>query len=458
MLKFKLYILLFLILSANLLIGQTEIKYENWTYNNDIKSVQMNVNGIIQAIPVIRLNSADLLTLEFDEIGTENDNEFYYKIIHCDKSWQPSSIQSIEYIDGFEEERIREWQVSINTKLEFTHYWQTIPSRDTKIKISGNYILLIFNKDDDNAPLITRRFIVSEDLVKANAKWNRPTNTEFIRFKQQLALEFAVNNIYMQNPIRDIKIDIIQNGNWKESMINVSPRNIQNGMLSFDNFGLISFWGYNEFRSFDTRTLRARGSGITKIDYFEDGYDVFLLKSRIRQNSVYSYLFDFNGNFYIDNLDLYNNRIIFRPSIANKNQLSKFRNTFGYYDEINLDWQYKERHVTSDYYNVVFTLETERLDRDVYVYGAFTDFQLKPDFKMKYDDKRGMYIAETILKQGYYDYMFAQPDDHGNPDFSVTEGTWQDTENEYKIIVYLSEFGARYDRVIGVINRNSVDF
>lgn len=457
MLKFKLYILLFLILSANLLIGQTEIKYENWTYNNDIKSVQMNVNGIIQAIPVIRLNSADLLTLEFDEIGTENDNEFYYKIIHCDKSWQPSSIQSIEYIDGFEEERIREWQVSINTKLEFTHYWQTIPSRDTKIKISGNYILLIFNKDDDNAPLITRRFIVSEDLVKANAKWNRPTDTKFIRFKQQLALEFTTTNLRLLNGMRDIKIDIVQNGDWNNSLKNLAPRNLNNDMFSFDNYGLLSFWGTNEFRSFDTRRLAARGIGVSKIDHFIDGYDVILYKGKLKENSVYSFTFDFNGKFYIDNTDFFK-RIIFDQSIPSAGQLGNFRNSFAYFDEINQDWQFKERPVRSDYANIVFSLETERLDRDVYVYGAFTDFQLKPDFKMKYDDKRGMYIAETILKQGYYDYMFAQPDDHGNPDFSVTEGTWQDTENEYKIIVYLSEFGARYDRVIGVINRNSVDF
>ncbi|MFM2395266.1 MAG: hypothetical protein RLZZ546_3249, partial [Bacteroidota bacterium] len=435
----------------------TDIKYENWTYDSEIKSIQLNVNGIIQSIPVLRLNSSDIMTLEFDEVGSETDNEFYYKIIHCDKTWQPSSIQPIEYIDGFEEERIRDWQLSIDTKLEFVHYWQTIPSRDTKIKISGNYILLVYNKNNENSPLFTRRFIVSEDLVYANARWNRPTDTEFIRFKQQLFLEFTTKNLRLLNGMRDVKVDIIQNGDWKNAMTNVAPRNLNNGLFSFDSYGLINFWGTNEYRSFDTRTLRGRGIGVRKIENFIDGYDVYLYQNRLKENSVYSFTFDFNGKFYIDNIDLFD-RILFDQSTATANQLGSFRNSFAYFDETNKDWQAKEKEIRSDYANIIFTLETDKLDRDVYVYGSFTDFQLKPEYKMKYDDKRGMYVSEALLKQGYYDYLFAQPSKDGRPDFRITEGTWQDTENEYKIIVYLSEFGARYDRVIGVVNRNSIDF
>jgi hypothetical protein len=35
------------------------------------------------------------------------------------------------------------------------------------------------------------------------------------------------------------------------------------------------------------------------------------------------------------------------------------------------------------------------------------------------------------------------------PDFSMLEGDWYETENEYHIIIYYRPFGARFDRVIG---------
>ena len=77
---------------------------------------------------------------------------------------------------------------------------------------------------------------------------------------------------------------------------------------------------------------------------------------------------------------------------------------------------------------------------------------------MKYDDRREMYTADILLKQGYYDYLFATEGENGKIDFSITEGSWQDAENEYKTIIYLREFATRYDRVLGVISSNSSDY
>ena len=67
----------------------------------------------------MRLNSADKLVIEFDDLSDEEDNEFYYKTIHCTKDWEPSPIQDIEFVEGFAEERIRDWQLSLGTKADF---------------------------------------------------------------------------------------------------------------------------------------------------------------------------------------------------------------------------------------------------------------------------------------------------------------------------------------------------
>ena len=435
-------------------VAQTEMKLENYVYSEDIKSVQCIVNGVISSVPVMRLNSSDKMTLQFDDLGEEEDNEYFYKLIHCDKDWNASTISDIEFVDGFVEERLRDWQLSLGTKIPFTHYWMTIPNRDTRIKISGNYILLIFDKNDNERPLITRRFIVAESFVTADRKWVRPTVTEDIRFKQQLNISLFAKNIKLLNPQRDVTMTIIQNGDWSGALTNLTSRSYKDGLFTFDNFGQICFWGGNEYRYFDMRSLRGRGQGIKKVEPFIDGTDVILDLNYRKDTKVYSFNYDFNGNFYIDNEDIFS-RPIFNVSVTSKDNLDDFRNNFAYFEAQSSTWQVKEKELRSDYAKVIFTLKSSKLENDVYLYGAFTDFQLKPEFIMKYNEQKELYFGEFLLKQGYYDYTYAIKSKNGKPEFKITEGTWQDTENEYKAIVYLREFGTRYDRVIGVTNSNS---
>ena len=68
---------------------------------------------------------------------------------------------------------------------------------------------------------------------------------------------------------------------------------------------------------------------------------------------------------------------------------------------------------------------------------------------MHYDAKRNIFIAEIPLKQGYYDYYYVAVRE-GLPNIEVLEGSWYETENDYSILVYYSEFGSRYDRLIGM--------
>ncbi|MBK8111050.1 MAG: DUF5103 domain-containing protein [Saprospiraceae bacterium] len=110
--------------------AQTDFEYTNSVYSDQVRSIQTLVNGIITSVPVMRLNSADRLVIQFDDLSEEEDNEFYYKLIHCTKDWEASTIQEIEYVEGFAEERIRDWQLSIGTKQIFTHYWFSLPNRD----------------------------------------------------------------------------------------------------------------------------------------------------------------------------------------------------------------------------------------------------------------------------------------------------------------------------------------
>ena len=63
-----------------------------------------------------------------------------------------------------------------------------------------------------------------------------------------------------------------------------------------------------------------------------------------------------------------------------------------------------------------------------------------------------------LLKQGYYSYNFVTKDERNRqakPDFSLTEGNYWETENDYTILFYYRSFSGRYDELIGISSINS---
>ncbi|NRB63177.1 MAG: hypothetical protein HRU40_09175, partial [Saprospiraceae bacterium] len=69
------------------------------------------------------------------------------------------------------------------------------------------------------------------------------------------------------------------------------------------------------------------------------------------------------------------------------------------------------------------------------------------------------------VKQGLYNYMYGLVPMNTHPktrsdknqpkavvaDFSLTEGNFFETENNYLILLYYHPFGARYDQVVGFV-------
>lgn len=112
----------------------------------------------------------------------------------------------------------------------------------------------------------------------------------------------------------------------------------------------------------------------------------------------------------------------------------------------------------ADYVNLFMALRYKEPipDADVYVFGQLTDWKIDERFKLDYDEKRLEYAGEIQLKQGFYNYSYVVvPRKTHIPDFSLLEGDWYETENEYHIVIYYRPFGARFDRVIGYQKVNS---
>ena len=135
-------------------------RYEDYIYNDNIKTVLLYKEGFALAPPLIQLGSSEKLKLSFDDFN-DDSKTFKYTIIHCDANWKPSDLMPTEYIDGFTEDNINTYSTSFNTLQKYYHYDLVFPTENLRPTKSGNYILKVYKDDDtDENLMFTRRFMI----------------------------------------------------------------------------------------------------------------------------------------------------------------------------------------------------------------------------------------------------------------------------------------------------------
>lgn len=399
------------------------LRYENYIYDSDIKTVQLNPFGDDQAPPIMRLNSGNQLYLNFDDLSAEFKN-FSYTFIHCDAYWSPSDLMKQEYLTGFQTNYIEDYTFSLNTLVPYVHYELRFPNEDINFTKSGNYLLVVFQNDNPNDLILTRRFMVFEDIVGISAKVQRGTKVEYRDTKHEV--DFTVNHFGYDiiNPYNDLKIVLLQNWRWDNAISGLIPRFINGTSLEYNYEDENTFYGGNEYRFFDMKDLYNPLQRVARINTLDSIFHVYVVTDHDRSIARYSTYFDINGD-------------------------RRIRNERAEFSEIEADYAWV--HFRLNYPEQVS-------DGDIYLFGELSDWRFQPDFKMKYNASQYAYTATVLLKQGYYNYNYVFLKDgtyHGDP--RKIEGSHFETENDYAILVYNREMGQRYDRLIGLTQVNSTD-
>lgn len=412
-------LIVFLSLSAtNLAIGQYEnVRNTDYIYVDNIKSVKFHVENIFLSQPIVELGSGARLSLTFDDLDGDA-KDYTYTFIHCDRDWQPSNLSEMEYLDGFTESRIRDFRFSFRTIQNYTHYWLDLPNNDANWKVSGNYLLIVYEDEGEKIPVITRRFMVVEPLVRIAPQVVRPSVVSKMRTHQEIDFIVEHENLNIRSPQQEVRAVVLQNGRWDNAIKDLSPIFTRFNQLVYDYQDKIVFPAGKEFRYLDLRSLRLGSENILEVAEYDDGYDVTLYGDLKRDEKPYIFMEDLNGNFIIETMDQNDNRL------------------------------------SSNYANVLFSLKSPSpfFEDDIYIFGALTDWQLKEEFKMEYSPAINAFVAKAYLKQGFYDYAYAVvPKGKKNvaPDLTLLEGDWYETENNYTILLYYRPFSGRYDRLIG---------
>ncbi|MFD1063159.1 type IX secretion system plug protein domain-containing protein [Winogradskyella litorisediminis] len=360
-------------------------------------------------LPVLRLGQP--FSLEFDALNG-NEEDFYYKIEHFDFDWKPSQLVKGEYLQGVDNVRILNYLNSQNTFQIYSHYDLAIPNIQTKgLTKSGNYMITIF--DDYGEVMFSRKFMIVENVVNVGVQPKRTRNFETIETKQIVNVKINTSNINLNNPLETVKIKIIQNNNLKTAITDLKPQFLTGQELIYRYDNKASFWAGNEYLFFESKNERAATIGIQFID-LKDLYHTYLFKQIPRYNRPYTWNPDINGNFLINAIDV---------------------------DNVDTD---------ADYTMVHFTLLADEMpDKDVHVYGNFNNFEVENMTRMVYNREANQYETILKLKQGFYNYKFVTVDLDGNLNEGDISGNFWQTENNYKVLVYYRDLGARFDRLIG---------
>ncbi len=415
--------------------------YEDKVYVDNIKTVQCYNGKDILSDPIVELNSSEQIVLRFDDMDAEI-KDYIYTFVHCDKNWKPSALEDIEYIDGFTDEEIDYAEFSTNTLVEYSHYSIALPNENITWTLSGNYLLKVYEDEDEKKLVLTRRFMVVESIMSIAISLDYPTNVGKLKTHHEIDFDIIHKDVRIKNPQNDIYVVVMQNDRWDNAITDLVPIFYRENKLVYDYQDKIVFPALKEFRWLDMRSFRFKSDKIRNIERFSDGYIVDLKRDKKRGFKPFSTVFDVNGNFIIQDLDRTQN-LISTNTVTLRNLFNKELATY----------DVERNNLETDYADVYFSLAApvEIDDREVYLFGAFSEWGLRDEFKMEYNDELKAYETKVELKQGYYNYFYAVIDPKTKEiDLEEIEGNWYETENEYSILVYYTPQGAQYDKLVAV--------
>lgn len=393
-------------------LAHAQETYENRVFVPEIRTVQLYNTSEEQSLPILELGGSDRLILSFDDLRGGFRN-FYYTVEHCTAEWKPSTIPQIQYLKGFPGERIRDYQGSFNTYQEYTNYRLEIPDFSIQPLVSGNYILKIYEDNDPENLVLTRRFYVIDRKVTIDAQVARSSKVAEREKRQKLNFSIFHPNLQISNPFAEVKVYVSQNGREDNARWVTKPVFVKASQLVYNAVDVTDFYGGNEFRRFDLRSLRFRGEGVINIVH-DDLFIAALETDEPRLSQAYSSLIDYNGKYFIR----------LREGGAPETE--------------------------ADYARVNFRFSGAKASGDYYIFGELTDWKLKDEFRLIYDPASRTYQASPLLKQGVYDYIYVHADASGQIDNFTTESNHYETENDYYIFVYYRRTGSRYDELIGL--------
>lgn len=407
-------------------IDKEKLIYKNAIYSNDVKTMRMHLTGWEVSYPILDMFGDNTLRFSFDRLDAQRET-YYYTIIHCNTDWKASNLMFFEYAEGFEENEVRNYESSINTFVNYTHYFVELPNEDVHFTKSGNYFIVVYTKEGSKKTIIcTHKFMLFEQLLDIDARINASPDNLHRRTSQKVDFRISRNNFYFDDPFRELKIVIMQNFQEHNLITGLKPSFISNHELVYEYDDENLFKASNEYRSFAFHNTEILSEFVDYIDFRHPFFYVKLLPQESKLFRRYSSIEDINGHFVL--------------------HTRRFR--AGDYPEIETDYAIVD---------FILNYDVPVNNASVYIFGELSNREFSEMFKMSYDLEQRAYRKQLLLKQGYYNYRYVlvYDDESKAKDHCFFEGSHFETENDYLILVYHREPGRTYDKLISYTKLNS---
>lgn len=361
------------------------------------------------------------LEISFDELS-HDIKQYTYCVLHCDRNWNVSQINSYEYLDGFTTNDIVDYELSNNTQQEYTHYWLEFPNADMQLKASGNYVLQIYLDGDQEQVVAEVCFQVVEPIAEINVNLRHNTDIELSGRYQQLDIDVNTSQLALHD-VQNVALVVTQNGRLDNRVVVDKPTFVEPNRLRYTNQKILIFEGGNEFRRFDTYSTYYAGYHVDRILYQQGDYHAILDEDMVRGTMA----------------------------------VGAGREGLGYLSDVDANGQWVVNcektdypDVDAEYMWVHFTLPVKQplMNMQVFVggdlfYNTFTMANM-----MQYDAENKCYYLYAYIKQGGYNYMYYTLGANKSASLLPIEGSHWQARNEYVIDVYFRPFGSRYDRLV----------
>ena len=389
----------------------------NWTER--VKTVSLCRGGVELEQPVLTLEGEDRLLLRFDVLGAEVGSD-RYRIQHCNSGWQVDDREPFEFINGFEEGPIEGYNSSFTTRVDYVNYYQYIPSQYSRFLVSGNYVVTVFDPDNGDSVLLTRRFCVVEQSLKADVQVTNPYDGASIMQRREVDVSLGVNDDYRGSNIPPtlnpawFEVAVQQNGRL-DNMRRLQFSGYDGGALCYRHRKENIFDGGNTFRWFDISNIRTAMYNVVKIE-------------------------DFGGEWYamLKPLEDRSGKSFITEQVLNGGM------------KVNV-WDRTNKQTEADYVYVNFLLPMQYpfMNGNIYVVGDLTQWLLDERSRMEYRPDLKAYTLRLLLKQGYYSYqLLFLPVGEKMGLTATLEGDHYETPNLYNVFVYYRSPNDRYDRLV----------
>lgn len=372
---------------------------------------------------------SSFVTVEVD-VQCFSQPTFIAMLVHCDASWKEDKNFAIN------DPSLRITQIQVFQANTFSNYFThrarfTVPSAEIQLRFSGNWKAKIFDVDDLTTPIAEARFFVVDQETVTSLTILTDAYSPRIGGTSPAAnlLEATITAPPQFFDENFHTVTLYRTWRWNE------PINI---VQSADQSRLEQLYGRSSKISilgFSTGQKRFRITAVPA----ENEYRVLDIRDAMRFPATAAPL-----RFAL--ADLRRNGIIFMRAD---------------------DGAFTSEGVSTsrdEYVPIEFVLASEGApsSRDIFVVGSFNNWQVLPDWKMKYDSTLHQYTLAQWIRRGRHNYLYASGISNKKTsgietfDYEECEGNSLSANHTFYALFYYRnpQFGG-YDALLGVAAANT---